>query len=248
MKINNFEKEEFSEKVIRIAKDYNIQITYNIAEKLEKYKKLLLEWNEKINLTAIVDEEEIIVKHFIDCLECIKHIKRGDKIVDVGTGAGFPGIVLAIYFEGQIEITLVDALNKRVLFLKEVVEKLEIENVTVINSRSEDLSRETRFREKFDIVTARAVSSLNVLLECTIALIKKEGKCIFMKGDNVSEEIKIAKKALTVLKCDVETVDNYILKIKNEEFNRNILKINKTDITPSEYPRNYGNIKKKPLL
>ncbi|MGN1013357.1 MAG: 16S rRNA (guanine(527)-N(7))-methyltransferase RsmG [Clostridia bacterium] len=237
---------EFIGILCKECKTQNIEITEKQAKKLEIYKDLLLEWNEKMNLTAITDECEIIIKHFVDCLECTKMIKEEKNIIDVGTGAGFPGMVLAIYYD-NIEFTLLDALNKRLIFLQDVVEKLNLKNVKIVHGRAEEVARKEEFKEQYDASVSRAVAQLPVLLEYTSPFVKVGGKCIVMKGDNVEDEIKLSYNALNTLKLKIVDKLNYNYVINNEEYNRSILKINKSSNTPQKYPRNFGQIKKKPL-
>lgn len=237
---------EFIEILCKECKTQDIEITEGQAKKLETYKDLLLEWNEKMNLTAITDEYEIIIKHFVDCLECTKMIKDEKNIIDVGTGAGFPGMVLAIYYD-NIEFTLLDALNKRLIFLQDVVEKLNLKNVKIVHGRAEEIARKDDFKEQYDASVSRAVAQLPVLLEYTSPFVKVGGKCIVMKGDNVEDEIKLSYNALNTLKLKIVDKLNYNYVINNEEYNRSILKINKSSNTPQKYPRNFGQIKKKPL-
>jgi len=237
---------EFIELLCKECKNQKVDITEEQANNLEMYKTLLLEWNEKMNLTAITDEYEIIIKHFVDCLECTKVIREEEKIIDVGTGAGFPGMVLAIYYKDK-KFTLLDALNKRLIFLQEVVNTLKLDNVEIIHGRAEEVARKEEYKEQFDASVSRAVAQLPVLLEYTSPFIKVNGKCIVMKGDNVEDEVKLSSNALNTLKLKIVDRFNYNYMINNEEYNRSILKINKIGNTPQKYPRNYGQIKKKPL-
>lgn len=237
----------FKETLKRESEKINLKLDEKSLNRFEIYKDLLLEWNEKINLTAITEENDIIMKHFIDCLEIVKYINENESIIDVGTGAGFPGIVIAIYFNGKIKITLVDALEKRVKFLQEIVNVLALKNVEVIHSRAEELARNEFYREKFDIVTSRAVSALNVLLEFNIPLIKKNGRALLLKGNNLKSELDISQKALLVLKCRVKNIYEYNYEINGEIYNRYILEVLKQDNISDKYPRNYGKIKKSPL-
>ena len=238
---------KITEFYVNQLKNENIKLTDEMLEKLEKYKDLLLEWNEKINLTAITDEEEIFVIHFVDCLYCAKYITNEDKsIIDVGTGAGFPGLVLAIYFPDK-EFTLLDALNKRLIFLEDVINKLGLKNVKLIHGRAEEIVRIEDLYEKYDVVVSRAVAQLPILLEYISPYIKVNGKCIVMKGDNVDEEIKVSSNALKVLNLKLLRKNLYSYNVKNEEYKRSILEIEKINETQRKYPRNYGKIKKKPL-
>lgn len=224
-----------------------IVLTDKMLNALKMYKNLLLEWNDKINLTAITDKEEIFVKHFVDCLYCAKYITKEDKkIIDVGTGAGFPGLVLAIYFPDK-EFTLLDALNKRLVFLEDVIKKLDLKNVKLIHGRAEEIVRINNLYEEYDVAVSRAVAQLPILLEYISPYIKVNGKCIVMKGDNVDEEIKLSSNALKILNLKLLKKNLYSYNVKNEEYKRSILEIKKINDTPKKYPRNYGKIKKKPL-
>ena len=244
-------KDVFIKTLKEEALKINIMLDNEQLIKFYEYKELLLEWNDKMNLTAITEDYDIIIKHFIDCLQCTKYIKTDknniNKIIDVGTGAGFPGIIIAIYFDDLINITLLDSLNKRLIFLEEVKNKLQLNNIYIVHKRAEEGAHEIKYRENFDYVVSRAVSYLNVLLECTVAYLKVGGECIFLKGDNVNEEIKESKNALNILKCKKIDVYKYLLNLNNEEFKRNILIIKKYSKTDEKYPRSYGKIKKLPL-
>ena len=240
--------EEFISTLIQKCKKQNIELDEGKAKALKEYKELLVEWNEKMNLTAITEDYEVIVKHFVDCLECTHLITNEKKIIDVGTGAGFPGMPLAIYYP-QIEFTLLDGLNKRLIFLEEVVNKLGLKNVKIVHARAEEAARNKEYFESFDAVVSRAVANLPVLLEYTSPYVKVNGKCIVMKGDNAKEELDLAKNAMNILK--LKNIENkeykYSYTINNEEYNRTILYIEKVGNTPNKYPRNYGQIKKKAL-
>ncbi len=241
-------EEEFINTLIDECKKQNIELDVTKAQALKEYKELLVEWNEKMNLTAITEDYEVIVKHFVDCLECTHLITNEKKIIDVGTGAGFPGMVLAIYYP-QIEFTLLDGLNKRLIFLEEVINKLGLKNVKIVHARAEEAARNEDFFESFDAVVSRAVANLPVLLEYTSPYVKVNGKCIVMKGDNAQEELELAKNAMNILKLKniIEKEYKYSYKIDNDEYNRTILYIEKIGNTPNKYPRNYGQIKKKAL-
>lgn len=238
--------EEFIQTLCKECERQNIAINEKQCVDLAEYKNMLLEWNEKMNLTAITDEYEIIVKHFVDCLECTKVIKDEKNIIDVGTGAGFPGMVLAIYYKDK-NFTLLDALNKRLIFLQEVVNKLGLKNVKIVHARAEEIARIGEYREVYDASVSRAVANLPVLLEYTSPFVKVNGTCIVMKGDSIEDEIKISANALNTLKLKIEDKYNYSYIVNNEEYNRVILNIRKNSNTPQKYPRNYGQIKKKPL-
>ena len=239
--------ENFKEILYKEAQNRKIILNDNQLEKFEIYKDMLVEWNQKINLTAIIDDYGIIMKHFIDSLEIVKYIKENESIIDVGTGAGFPGVVIAIYFEARVSVTLVDALEKRVNFLQELIKKLELKNVNIIHGRAEELGIKDEYREKYDIATARAVSSLNILLEFDTPFIKVGGRGLFLKSNNLDEEINNSRDALKILNCKISNKYNYSYKVNDEIYNRYILEVIKESNTPSKYPRNFGKIKKNPL-
>ncbi len=238
VKFKNFLKEKTLEN--------NIVLNDRQIEDLLKYKEMLLEWNEKINLTAITEEKEVIVKHFVDSLESIKYIKKQDKIIDVGTGAGFPGLVIAIYFREEVQITLLDSLNKRVLFLEEVVKTLKLNNVKVLHGRAEEISKNIKYRETYDIAIARAVAQTNILLEYLAPFIKIGGSCILMKGSGYKEEINSSSNAIKILGLKMQKVNEYFLQL-DETYTRNIIELKKVFKTPEKYARSYGKIKNKPL-
>ena len=214
------------------------------AKKFQKYKDLLLEWNNKINLTAITEENEIILKHFIDSCTILKYIEDNQKIIDIGTGAGFPGIPLKIMNE-SLKITLVDSLNKRVNFLNEVISELKLENIEGIHSRAEDLGRDNNYREKYDVATSRAVANLSTLLEYLMPFVKVNGICICMKGPNIEEELNEAKKAINELSGKLEGVYNF--KLPNSDIERNIIIVRKVDKIKLKYPRKAGMPAKEPI-
>ena len=236
------EFEEFFSKLKKELKTINLEVTSSQAKKFYDYTNLLLDWNKKINLTSITEIEDIIVKHFADSLSICKFLEKNSSIIDVGTGAGFPGLPLAILRE-DLKITLIDSLNKRTLFLEEVKKKLELKNLNVIHSRAEDLGKNLEFREKYDIAVSRAVASLNILLEYLIPFVKENGKAICMKGPNIDEEIKNAESALKELDSKIDIIEN----IKINEMERNIIIINKESKTSNKYPRKAGTPSKKPL-
>ncbi|MEG0872520.1 MAG: 16S rRNA (guanine(527)-N(7))-methyltransferase RsmG [Clostridia bacterium] len=248
MNNKDIEKIGFKEVLKYEAKQQcNILLNDLTLDRLEKYKNLLLEWNEKINLTAITDEYEIIIKHFIDCLQCTKYIQKGSNIIDVGTGAGFPGVVISIFFENNINVTLLDSLNKRLVFLEEIIKKTNLKNVTIIHARAEEAAKETKHREHYDVVVSRAVASLQVLLEYTTPYLKIGGKAILMKSNSADQEINDSKKALEVLQCKIFNVCTYVLEVGSEVFTRKIIIVEKLCKTPKSFPRIYGKIKKSPL-
>lgn len=238
-------KEEFFKQLEKDAKHINIQLNDNQCEKFYLYMNLLLEWNEKINLTAIVEPKDIIKKHFIDSLTIKSYIEENSKIIDVGTGAGFPGIPLKIVDENY-DITLLDAINKRLIFLNDTIEKNKLSNIRTIHYRAEEAGKNSIYREKFDVATSRAVSSLNILVEYLLPLVRIGGKCICMKGNNVKEEIKDAKKAIELLGGEIETIEEFCL--PDTDIRRTIVIIKKIKSTPQRFPRKAGTPNKEPII
>ena len=221
-----------------------IKIEEKNIEKFYKYMKLLLEWNKKINLTAIIEPNEVILKHFVDSLTISKYIEDDSTLVDVGTGAGFPGMPLKIIRE-DLEITLVDSLNKRINFLKEIIEELELKNIKAIHSRAEEFGKNVKYREKFDYATSRAVANLSTLSEYLIPLVKIKGRIISMKGSEVKEELIDSKNAINVLGGKILKVDEF--QLPSSDIKRNIIIIEKVKNTPNKYPRKAGTPAKDPI-
>ena len=224
--------------------EFNIEISDNQLEKFDKYMQLLLEWNEKINLTAIIEPDEVKIKHFLDSLTVLKYINDEDKVIDIGTGAGFPGIPLKI-MKPDAKITLLDSLNKRINFLNLVIEELELKNIEAIHGRAEEFARNKLYREKYDVAVSRAVANLSTLTEYMLPFVKVGGRCICMKGANLKEELDKAKNAIQELGGKTEIIDNFYL--SNNDNERNILIIKKIKETKSKYPRKAGIPSKEPL-
>lgn len=225
-------------------KEFNIEINEEQIKSFEKYMNLLLEWNEKINLTAITQPDEVKLKHFVDSLTVLKYINDDDKVIDIGTGAGFPGIPLKIMNENT-KITLLDSLNKRINFLNIVIETLNLRNIQAIHGRAEEIARNKLYREKYDVAVSRAVANLSTLTEYMLPFVKVGGKCICMKGANVNEELERAQNAIKELGGEIERVDNFYLSDNDNE--RNIIVIKKVKETNSKYPRKAGTPSKEPL-
>lgn len=236
--------EEFKEKLITSVDALGITLSEMQLKQFYAYMNLLIDRNKKINLTAIVEPNEIILKHFVDSLTILKYISDGTKIIDVGTGAGFPGIPLKIA-KPSIEIVLLDSLQKRINFLEEVIKQLNIEKIKTIHSRVEDFGKDQKYREKFDMATSRAVANLSTLSEYLLPLVKVGGKVISMKGSFIGEELENSKNALNILGGKIEKIEK--LNLPNSDMNRNILIINKIKNTPNKYPRKAGEPSKKPL-
>ena len=231
-------KEEF----IELLKKENIPINNKIIEQLDTYKEFLIEYNEHTNLTAIKKEEDIYLKHFYDSVILAKYYHfKDEKVLDIGTGAGFPGMVLKIFFP-SLKITLLDSNNKKIKFLAELCVKLGIKDVETICERAEEYCRNNR--ETYDIVTSRAVSDLTILSELSIPFLKKGGYFIPLKGGN-KEEFASAQVAITTLGGIVEKEYDYTLPI--EDSKKTILLIKKNKNTPLMYPRPYSKIVKNPL-
>lgn len=223
---------------------YAPSLSSESLEKLEKYADLLKEWNEKMNLTAICDDEGIAIKHFLDCLAFLDKvdIPNGAKIADVGTGAGFPGIVLKIA-RPDINLTLIDSLQKRLTFLKEVLRETGLK-AEIRHLRAEDAGHEKDLRESFDFVTARAVASLPVLSEYCLPLVKTGGKFVPMKTSDIDKEVETASNALEILGGEVKETKIYELPVAG---GRGIPVIEKIRPTPAKYPRQRVKLSDKPL-
>lgn len=221
----------------------NIKPTEEQLNKLDTYATMLIEYNKKFNLTAITKKEDIYLKHFYDSLTITKAIdlNKNLKILDIGTGAGFPGLVLKIFFP-NIELTLLDSNNKKILFLNEVIKELGLKHVTCIHSRAEELPN--NYKEFFDLVTSRAVAHLRILTELAMPYLKVNGLFIPLKG-NIELELQESISTITKLKSEVIAIINFNLPIENSA--RSIVTIKKCSSTPDIYPRAYDKIKKKPL-
>lgn len=220
-----------------------ISLTEQQKMQLETYYELLVEWNEKMNLTGITEKEQVYLKHFYDSATLVKVIdlKKEQTLCDIGTGAGFPGLVLKILFP-HLEVTLVDALNKRILFLEHVIKILQLEKIKTVHARAEEYAKENR--EKFDVVTSRAVASLPMLLEYSAPLVKIEKYFIPMKGD-IAQEIKASERSIKLLNVKLECQEKFFLPIENSV--RTVIKFKKEKSTNVKYPRKFSEMKKNPL-
>ena len=226
--------------------EVGIDLTENQYNQFIEYMKLLQEWNEKINLTAITEDEEVIKKHFIDCIKAFKSdaVKIAKTVIDVGTGAGFPGLPIAI-MNPNINVTLLDSLNKRINFLNTVVAKLQLKNVVTIHSRAEDGARKVELRENFDVATSRAVANMAVLSEFCLPYVKLNGYFVALKGPAIDEEIREGKKAIETLGGELESIIE--VNIEKSDLKHNIVEIKKIRKCPKIYPRKAGSINKKPI-
>lgn len=232
-------KEEF----VSYLKDLNIKINNHHLEQLDKYYNLLVTWNQKFNLTSILQEDQVYLKHFYDSLTITKIINLNNinTLLDVGSGAGFPSIVLKIFYP-HLSLTIIDSNNKKIQFLQEVVKELKLDNVLLIHDRCENYGK--NHLDTFDLVTARAVANLNTLIELCLPLTKVDGYFIALKG-NIKEELKAIDNELLILNGKKEDLIEFIL--PKEESQRSLLKIKKTSLSPKGYPRPFDKIKKHPL-
>ena len=232
---------------IEALKEQGIELSQKQITQFKTYFELLVEWNEKMNLTAITDEPAVYLKHFYDSISAAFFIdlKGAKSICDVGAGAGFPSIPLKICYP-ELEVTIVDSLNKRISFLENLAEQLGLKDVHFIHTRAEDFGQDKKYREKFDIVTARAVARLSVLSELCVPLNKKGGQFIAMKGAAAIDELDDAKKALAVLGAEIE--QSYAFNLPIEDSERNIFVFNKVKSSPKKYPRKPGIPNKSPIV
>ena len=222
-------------------------ISMEKLEKLIAFKEIMLEWNEKINLTAITEEREVFIKHFLDSATCLStgYIKDGMKIIDVGSGAGFPGIPVSILKDG-IKMTLLDSLNKRISYLNEVVKKLDLKGITTVHARAEEAGSSKEHREAYDIVLSRAVASMSVLCEYCLPFVKVGGYFLCQKGPDTRIELEESELAIKTLGGIVKEVKEYQLPFS--DIKHNIIIIGKTTDTPTKYPRKPGKPAASPIL
>ena len=226
------------------ATEYGVDLDERALECFDIYARLLVEWNEKINLTAITEPDEIVIKHFVDSLTVFSaaDIPEGAKIIDVGTGAGFPGVAMLIA-RPDLKITLIDSTNKKLNVIRDILEKTEL-TADVIHTRAEAAGQDKVFREQFDFSTARAVSNLRDLSEYCLPFVKKGGTFISMKSAKADEEIAEAKGAIRLLGGEIEDKKTFDLADSGE---RTIILIKKVSSTPAKYPRPSAKIAKFPL-
>lgn len=231
---------------IKKCEKIGISLSEKQISQFMTYYDLLVEWNSFMNLTAITEFNEVIDKHFIDSLAICEYVdfKNGDSLIDIGTGAGFPGIPLKIVFP-ELRITLLDSLNKRIKFLDTVIESLGLENVETIHGRAEDFAKQQSYREKYDFVISRAVANLATLSELCIPFAKEDKYFISYKAEKCNEELEDAKKAISILGGKVEKQIEY--KLPDTDMNRNLLLIKKVKSTPKKYPRKAGTPAKEPI-
>lgn len=227
-------------------KELNISVDEQKLNHFKVYKELLKEWNEKINITAITEDTEIDIKHFIDSLTIFKSnlVTENKKIIDVGTGGGFPGLPIKIVND-KVEVVLLDSLNKRINFLNEVINSLNLEGIKAIHGRAEDFGHDIKYRETFDLAVSRAVASLNILSEYCLPFVKVGGYFIAMKGPEVGNEIEDSKKALKILGGEI--IDRVDVKLPLSDISHNLVIIKKVKTSPTKYPRKSGKPRKNPL-
>ena len=239
---------EFKDRLSRELNQFSIILENSQINQFYQYYELLDEWNKVMNLTAITDQKEVITKHFVDSLALVKAMgeisTKEYKIIDIGTGAGFPGIPLKIAFP-QLKITLMDSLNKRIKFLNEVIEQLGLKEITAVHSRAEDLGRDKDYREKYDLSVSRAVANLSTLSEYCMPFVKPGGFFISYKSGKIEEELSSAKHAIFLLGGKVNRIESFTL--DGAEAERTLIKIEKVSEISKKYPRKAGVPGKEPL-
>lgn len=226
--------------------EYGLNATESQIEAFNRYYELLIEWNEKINLTAITAPKEVAIKHIVDSLSCYKAelFKDGTSLIDVGTGAGFPGLPLKIFCP-SLKLTLLDSLNKRIKFLQLVVDELGLKKVEAVHARSEEAARNKKYREKFDLATARAVARLPIICEYCLPFVKPGGTFIALKGRQYEEETIEAQKAVKILGGEITAT--LPVKLPEIEDKRAVIYIKKIKTTPKTYPRKAGTPERNPI-
>lgn len=227
-------------------KDFGLEVNDQIISDLKTYREILVDWNQKMNLTGIEEEKEVFIKHFLDSISAVSngYIKDGISLIDVGTGAGFPGLPLKICLQ-NIELTLLDSLNKRINFLQEVSNTVNLKDVEFIHGRAEDFGKNSDYREQYDVATARAVAGLPILMEFCVPFVKVGGYFVCLKGPNANLELEESKMAMDVL--GLEFVEKIDIELPNEELKHNILVFKKIKNTPEKYPRKAGKPAKSPI-
>ncbi len=241
-------REEFDNLMRQGAKELSVELSGSQMDEFYRYYELLTEWNKVMNLTAITELHEVVTKHFLDSLSLVKAVSAGEleeaRILDLGTGAGFPGIPLKIAFP-DMKVTLLDSLNKRIRFLQQVVSELNLSEVEAVHGRAEDYGRQREFRENYDFCVSRAVANFSTLAEYCLPFVRKGGYFISYKSSDVEKELEAGDKALKVLGGRLETVvDFYLL---GSQMYRKLVKVKKEKNTPEKYPRKAGLPGKEPL-
>ena len=228
------------------VKELSIVLNDKQIQKFEQYYNILVEWNKVMNLTAITEYEEVVEKHFLDSLTIVNaiHVKKIETLIDVGTGAGFPGIPLKIAFP-HLKVTLLDSLNKRIKFLNEVINLLELNDIKAIHGRAEDYAKQAEYREQYDICVSRAVANLATLSEYCLPYVKMDGLFVPYKSGEIDEELKSSEKAVSILGGKVEEVVKF--QLPGTDIGRSFVKIHKIKETKKKYPRKAGMPTKEPL-
>lgn len=228
------------------AKSLDINLTDSQVQQFLTYYEMLAEWNQVMNLTAITDYDDVMKKHFIDSLSLVKayDVSQKKTVIDVGTGAGFPGLALKIAFP-NLKVTLLDSLNKRIQFLNEVIKELNLSDVETIHGRAEDFARPEKFREKFDLCVSRAVANLSVLSEYCLPFVKIGGEFISYKSEKIAEEMDGAQKAISLLGGKIKNQVEF--QLPDSDIYRNLFVIEKVKNTPKKYPRKAGLPSREPL-
>ncbi len=235
------------DKLRSVCKEVNIDISEEQLEAFGLFYAMLIEWNKKVNLTAIVNEEDVIYKHFIDSILILKYVdlKEGERVIDVGTGAGFPGIPVKIMVPG-INITMMDSVNKKLDFIRFAVEKLGLQNIDIVHSRSEDLAHNSNYREGFDYCLSRAVGNLSLLNELCLPFVRLNGQFIAYKSIDSENETADASFSLSELGGEINKIEKF--HIPGADIDRAFIFIKKIKNTPGKYPRKAGTPKKHPLI
>ena len=234
--------EEFKNIIIEEGNIYNLEFNDKQIDNLYNYMIGIIDWNDKVNVTAIVDEKMFIVKHFIDSLTINGYIKGKERIIDIGTGGGFPGIPLKIFNENS-KFTLIDSVNKKLNVIRDITSRMEIKNLEVIHARAEDLANKDEYREKYDVAPTRAVSNLSTILEYMLPFVKVGGMAVCMKGPNYINELNEAKKAIEILGGKFDKIEKFNI----DDSERNIIIIKKVKKTPENFPRGQGKPLKEPI-
>jgi 16S rRNA (guanine527-N7)-methyltransferase len=235
------EMKEFEKELIELK----LELSDHQKQQFIDYYEMLIEKNKVMNLTAITELSEVIIKHFIDSLTLIKVIElKNQKLLDLGTGAGFPGIPLKIVFP-DLEIVLLDSLNKRLVFLQEVIDKLQLKKISILHGRAEDYGKNPSYREKFDLCVSRAVAKLSSLSEYCVPYVNKDGFFISYKSGKVEEELISSERAFKLLGAKLEAVNSFLL--PGTDIERTLVVIKKVNKTPTNYPRSAGKPSKEPL-
>ena len=228
------------------VKELSIVLNDKQIQQFEQYYNILVEWNKVMNLTAITEYEEVVEKHFLDSLTIVNaiHVEKIETLIDVGTGAGFPGIPLKIAFP-HLKVTLLDSLNKRIKFLNEVIDLLELDDIKAIHGRAEDYAKQAEYREQYDICVSRAVANLATLSEYCLPYVKVDGLFVPYKSGEIDEELKSSEKAVSILGGKVEEVVKF--QLPGTDIGRSFVKIHKIKETKKKYPRKAGMPTKEPL-